>query len=52
MSVKLIEMDVNITVATLWDHLSVFVKKASILLVMDYSAMVKFNYGSVIQLTE
>ncbi len=32
---------VNISVITLWDHLSVFVNKASILLMMDYNAMVK-----------
>ena len=43
MSVKLMEVDVNITVETLWDHLSVFVNKASISLVMDYSAMVKLQ---------
>lgn len=34
------EVDVNITVVTLWDHLSVYVNKASFLLAMDYSVMV------------
>ena len=41
MNVKLMEVDVNTTVATLWDHLCVFVNKASVSLVMDYNAMVK-----------
>ena len=41
MSVKLMEVDVNTTVATLSDHLSAFVKKASISQVMGYNATVK-----------
>ena len=40
MNAKLMEVDVNTTVATLWDHLNAFVNKASLSLVMDYNAMV------------
>ena len=54
MSVKLTEVAVNTTAATLWDHLSVSVDKASISLVMDYNAMVilLFHVSVAILLTE
>jgi hypothetical protein len=41
MNVKSMKVAVNISVITLWDHLSVFVNKGLILLMMDYNAMVK-----------
>ena len=47
MNVRLMEVDVNIIVVTLSDHLSVFVNKASVSLVMDYNAMVKLLLSSL-----
>ena len=41
-SVKLMEVVVSTTVATPWGHLSVFANKATVSLVMDFNAMVKF----------
>ena len=38
------EVAVNISVTTPWDHLSVSVKKDSILLMMDCNAMVKLIF--------
>ena len=48
MSVKLMEVDVNTTVATQQDHLTVFVNKASGSLVTDFTATVAISLQTTI----